>query len=329
MTRLHLQLALLFQFIVVLALAQEATEPSTSASTTAVQTTAPAPAPAPAPKPKPQKPICKIAADKGLTWLTWNGRTFTKPTTDFTVTLAQLKELREKKMCVYALQACSLMAKKGESAISIETSQDEKVEFNQAAKLYSDPLASLRDLQTLKDSGLFKITVPTYSVLLYDGRYAVYIDGNQATEYTYNESEAEKAMTLFTETLNPTAFNSIPSRTSESSTENTENKIKNIKCWKGKSLADRDKNLKLCTSRMKYNQTCEPSYFVHAEGPFDVCLQGFEGKPNRVLNCVKSNSKAQLKENMAYCKTQLLPGQVCETDLEVHGHEKNEVCVLE
>ncbi len=336
MAKLNLLLVLLFQLSLGNALAQESAsdDPTPSHQTSAPATTAPvttenkptvtpspdAPPAPPKPRPKPQKPICKIVASKGQTLVQWNNRIVTYPNYDFTVTLNQLKELVDKKRCIYKPQNCSIMGQRGQSAISIDNEQ--------AGPLSSDPRFTVRDLQVLKDSNRCKMIAPTYSVLTVDGQFAAYIDGDQATEFTTTESSAQKDLTLFTESLSQSDLSSIPDRKIPSD-DSTEIRIQNLKCWKGKSSAEQDKNLKLCTKAAKYNQVCELSYFIHGESDFDVCLQGFEGKANKVVTCFKSNSKAQAKENLAHCKTQLTSGQVCETNPEIHGKEKNEVCILE
>ncbi len=80
---------------------------------------------------------------------------------------------------------------------------------------------------------------------------------------------------------------------------------------------------------MKSNQICQTSMHLHNEGAFDVCLQGFEGKPNRVVNCIKGSNLRQQTENLKLCRTQLGRGQICEDNSTTHGEAKYDVCIME
>ena len=181
------------------------------------------------------------------------------------------------------------------------------------------------------ESKICKMIVPTYSVLNLDGRFAAYADANRVSDYSYEKAEAEKVLFQFTKALEDTSGNSFENLISEtpSNNESEQNKIKNIQCWKGDSLPAQDRNLKLCQKKMKTNQNCEISLFLHNESAFDVCLQGFVDKPTRMVECFKNQNKNQQQESIPACRDKLIPGQICESDAKIHGQGRFHVCIME
>lgn len=280
---------------------------------------------------KKEKPTCSINANEGLTSVSLNQRRATPWSADFNVSLDQLKQFIDNKICKYKKQACSLIAKLGETAISIDD--------NPVGPYNKDSAFAARDLKIIKESQLCEYIEPTFSILSIEDRFAVYIDGNRAMPFRPNEEMARADLSQFNETLSKSLpISSLESSQFEVKTQTQQglNKLKNFECWKGVSYSEQDKNKLKCERKMKSNQICETSKFLHEGDIFDVCLQGFEVKPNVIVNCIKGSNAAQKKVNLKKCRESLLTGQICESNWDMLRSNwsssvisKFDVCIME
>ncbi|MEK6773697.1 MAG: hypothetical protein AABY64_07145 [Bdellovibrionota bacterium] len=285
------------------------------------------------PKPvKKSKALCTLVAHDSLTAVYMNDKRMARDS-NFNESIQQLKSLVSNKLCIHKIQTCSVIGGDGESAVSIDD--------NPASPFSNKPNNAARDIKLLTDAKICNFDEPTYAVLTVDGRIAVYIDGNRATPFSANAKSAEEDLKSFTSAFNNTsdvissesgnvASSNLTSVEQKTNSEKTElNKLKNLKCWKGISANTQDKNKILCEKKMKSNQICESSMYLNDQAVFDVCLQGFEGKPNRVVNCIKGTNLNEQTENLKLCRTQLQTGQICEANLLTHEHAKYDVCIME
>lgn len=324
MSRMNLHLVFLLQLVLVTSLAQA----PAVAGATAENASAAVPAAAPKPKPKPKPSLCKIVGFNGMSSVYWNNRMATPASKDIALTIARLKKLIDAKVCKQITQECSLIGREGQSAIFIDKKQNQEKEQGQAGAWHDGPMLTAKDVQILKESKICKMVEPTYSVLNIDGRYAAYVDANRITDLISEETRAEKELDEFLDAVENSSSISgellnVPMPSA------LETKVKNIECWLGESLVAQDKNLNLCQKKMKTNQNCEVSMFLHNKSAFDVCLQGFEEPPNHVVTCFKNHSKAQQKESVGACRAKLLPGQVCESDPKIHNNDPLDICIME
>ncbi len=281
---------------------------------------------------KKEKPTCVIDANEGYTSISFGTSTSARRVTpwsaNFEVVKDQLKQFVDSKICKFKKQTCSIIARSGETTISIDD--------NPISPYNKDPRFTARDLKIIKESQLCEYIEPTFSILNLDDRLAVYIDGNRAMSYSANEEVARKDLALFNETLSKSLPVTSPQATSVPVQINGFHKLKNFECWKGATSAEQDKNKLKCERKMKSNQICETSKFLHDGNIFDVCLQGFEVKPNVVVSCFKGTNATQKKNNLKKCRESLSTGQICESNWTILGQSwpahiisKFDVCIME
>ncbi len=308
----------------------------TPAATDSATATSPAAEAKPPEEKKPpvkkEKPTCMIDANEGYSSVSLNTSLFKRRVTpwsdNFDIIKDQVKQFVDNKICKFKKQTCSIIARSGETTISIDD--------NPISPYNKDARFTARDLKTIKESELCEYVEPTYSILNLEDQYAVYIDGNRASGYSANEDAARKDLALFNETLSKSLPVTSPKTSAPKAQIEGLNKLKNFECWKGVTSAEQDKNKLKCERKMKSNQICETSKFLHDGNIFDVCLQGFENKPNVVVQCIKGTNATQKKQNLKKCRESLSTGQICESNWTILGQSwpahiisKFDVCIME
>lgn len=319
----------------------ETAKPAPAVETPAAIASAAAPAAEAKPKPtgevkktpvKKEKPTCVIDANEGYTSISFgtssSARRVTPWSANFEVVKDQLKQFVDNKVCKFKKQTCSIIARSGETTISIDD--------NPISPYNKDSRFTAQDLKIIKESQLCEYIEPTFSILNLEDRFAVYIDGNRAMAYSANEEAARKDLALFNETLSKSLPVTSPQTVSAQAQINGFQKLKNFECWKGATSGEQDKNKLKCERKMKSNQICETSKFLHDGNIFDVCLQGFEVKPNVVVSCFKGTNATQKKNNLKKCRESLSTGQICESNWTIlgqswpaHNISKFDVCIME